>query len=71
MTQSMDVITKLNFFLDACTPCHVVRHDGIFRNGVIKDRPDKSCFMIEDFVIGDDLIFVSDVKRVEMYRPRA
>ena len=71
MTQSGDIITKLNFFLDTGTPCHIVRHDGIFRNGVIKERPDDSCYRIADFIIGDDLVFVSDVNRVDMYRPRA
>ena len=61
---------KFNFFYFEKVPVHIKKHDGEWMNGKLLEKKSDEVFMLEEREKGLVTIFTSDVKDVEMLKPK-
>ena len=64
------MIEKFDFFYSERVPVHIKKLDGEWLNGNLVDRKSDSVFMLEEREKGLVTVFVSEVKDVEMLKPK-
>ena len=64
------MIEKFNFFYSERIPVHINKINGEWLNGNLVERKSDSVFMLEEREKGLVSVFVSEVRDVEMLRPK-
>ena len=66
----MRMIEKFNFFYSEHVPVHIKKFNGEWMNGNLVERKSDSVFMLEEREKGLVSVFISEVKDVEMLKPK-
>ena len=61
---------KFNFFYSERIPVHIKKLNGEWMNGNLLERKSDDVFMLEEREKGLVTIFVSEIKDVEMLKPK-
>lgn len=61
---------KLNFFYHEKSRVHVSRFDGKFWRGMITGKKSEDVFEFHEDKFGESLLFVADVRDVNLFRER-
>ena len=68
--QKMRMMEKFDFFYSERIPVHIKKISGEWLNGNLLERKSDSVFMLDEREKGLVTIFVSEVKDVEMLKPK-
>ena len=61
---------KLQFFLSNKIKAHIDKYDESFLNGFIIKKIDSSVYKFKDDVLGEVLLFVSEIYRIMEFREK-
>jgi len=64
------MIEKFDFFYSEKVPVHINKLNGEWMNGYLMERKSDSVFMLDEREKGLVAVFISDVKDIEMLKPR-
>ena len=64
-----ELLKKISYYFEKALPVHVVKPNGQFANGHIKEISE-DFFLLKDFVVGDMPIFHSEIIDIIPFRER-